>query len=292
MDTRQPADQRQSSFFGRLPTEISDLIYREAIADKPQPIEIIPLRVKESKALCGLEYLGTRPFRQFTYIGNECDLPYKQRQRNASIPYLNGLAQTCRLAYQESSHLLFQAHAFSFTWGVYLQGFIRDHRPIHLQSITELTVQDLSRPRPFSDDVDQGGGIQPRDLQLLKPFTGLRILSLDEASFDLTRLKDPRNYPRELIKGLARAGYVLESLQTIVVRSRIIDAQLNHYSQTAFDFDDIPGWVYSYSYSPTIDEERDWDNNFTETLQRVHGPPQPERDREQRIKAELANDIS
>ena len=211
---------------------------------------------------------------------------HKEHLYKKAVPYLNGLAQTCRLAYYASIHLLFQAHAFSLASRTHLHRFICDFRPIHLQSIRELTIKSLSLVG-FDPYSTRRYWVEPRDLKLLKPFTELRVLRLIEIHiWDDLRSLNPRYHARDLMIELVRACDALHSLQKIVIKSNDILSNLSQYSQLAFDYDDIPGWTYSLSY---ITRRLFRMIDLTEALERVHRPLWPKRCEKQPVKSEATS---
>ena len=171
-------------------------------------------------------------------------------QYDPSAAYLNGLAQTCRLAYYDSSHLLFQTHAFHFRSGSLLRKFISGSMPIHLQSIHELTVLSLTQSSLAAAlGLECARCLKPCDLKVLKPFPGLRILHLKDNSYRERYKYGAGKYSRKLMTALARASnaHNLESLQTVILTSVDYDHHRLKYAQLNLDFDDISGWVYSFS---------------------------------------------
>ena len=210
-----------------------------------------------------------------------------ERMKPVSLPYLNGLAQTCRLTFQESSHFLYQESHFSFENGTDLKIFIDHSLPVHMQAIKELTIKYISQSSP-GRNLANWYQVQPRDLKLLKPFAGLKILHPE----DYRNLKigdHPESRLRKLMIGLAKAAHKLDSLQTITVSSTELRRNTPRYPQNWLDADDSPGWVYSSSFVDMPKHRATVE--FIETLQRVHRPLWAERRGQAPLGKELASDI-
>ena len=250
--------------FFQLPAEIRELIYCEFVRHNSNIVmtfraAISPLRIRKSDDCSELSPpLGSEAYQALLRKYDE------NTMKSSFIPYLNGLAQTCRLAYQESSHVLYRQNHFSFSNADMLNNFVYSSLSSHVQAIQEITVTDLLSGR---------GNLRHlcfRRLKLLQPFKTLRILHLTEwrevPSVDTSKL-----YAERLMIGLVRVANTLEAFQKIIITSSEKREKMQEYSRIQLDFDRIPDWIYSYEFKPHP-EFSPLFVSLIETLERVHRP--------------------
>ena len=250
------SNQIQSPFF-RLPPELRTMIYKTCLS----------VRSKKRRNPDVISLISLDDAQHYSWYG-----------RSFSVSYLNPLAQSCRLAYQESSTLLYEQNHFIFESDRCLRKFIGSLQPIHIRSIQKLSVEYIARLFPFSGWTRPWWPrIHPETLDLLRlsDLSNLKFLHLEEHRVHLTERELVPRQPdtKKLMRDLVKMSRTLESLQTIVVRSQRRMQLMPHYMSVLFDFDDISGWVYSCSFVPST--PLGYSANLTETLQRVHRPLQP-----------------
>ena len=175
------------------------------------------------------------------------------------VPSLNGLSQSCRTAYTESSHLFYQLNSFKFSHVDLVQKFVRDTQLIHLQQIRELSL------KRFVLHVD--------NLEFLESFHGLKALHLTKHCnyWEYGRGNTTKPFMKRLM-GTARK---LKQLETITVKSQVFSNHLPHFLEMTLDFDHIPGWVLSCQtdYDGPVGPASGWQVvKVTFVLQRVYGP--------------------
>ena len=189
--------------------------------------------------------------------------------KSSFIPYLNGLAQTCRLAYKESSHILYQENRFSFDSAASLQCFAYRSLPSHVQAIQNLEVTGLTLPSKYGNPHHICLG----RLKLFQPFASLTTLYLKERR-ELFAENGPILYAEKLMIELVRVGNTMEALQTIFISSSEWASKIPLYSLIQLDFDRIPDWIYTdyFIQHPRLAPHQVW---LLETLKRVHRPLGP-----------------
>ena len=175
------------------------------------------------------------------------------------VPSLNGLSQSCRTAYIESSHLFYQLNSFKFSDAQDIEKFVGDTQPVHLQQIRKLTL------KRFVLNVD--------NLKFLDSFHSLKALHLkwycDYWEYGRGGTTKP------FMKCLVGAARKLKRLETITVKSQVFSNHLPHFLEMTLDFDHIPGWVLSCQtdYDGPVGPASGWQVvKVTFVLQRVYGP--------------------
>ena len=260
----EPCTTVSNSIWSQLPGELRDMVYKEFTGRDPAEIPM----TSRSSAL----YEIRRLHKGNTAHISESDTDLDDQNYGHLVPFLNGLAHTCRQAYLESSHLLYQQNQLKFKVEGDLRSFIYKLPPAQKQFVRKISVKAVLSLDP---PCEQGFECPscPNTFRLLKGFTGLKHIHMEE-----DRIFQPRQSAglpsRDLLHELVKFCRPLESLETIVITSREAENIMPQYAQNQIDFDTIPGWVYSFTFvirRPHLEVE------LTETLQRVHRPLQPER---------------
>ena len=254
-------DQSQSPLF-KMPREIRDIMYTCLSWSFPQMIVMTTRPIEASNSLWAKDEAPSQRSRARPPPG-----PLR-------LPYINGLAHTCRQAYEESSHILFQDHGFSLGSWQMLHLLTESFLPRNIQAIQELVIK--FHTLQLDRDLGRIDCYSLRNLKALQPFANLTTLNIRLVQ-DLEDVGDRGLNPKKLIKKVVKASATLEFLQTIVITSSELRALVRRYARMRLDFDDIPGWIYSFDSTEHPAKHRL--ALLIETLRRVHKPLWPPRKR-------------
>ena len=278
--TTQPCDEYQKYIFSlsakhnasefpffQLPCEVRNIIYHIFVQRDSNKIAITSRAVQDSFKRRKLSLpVGRNSSKASRTLPQRS---WGSMTKSNCLPYLNGLAQTCRLAYQESSHILYRKNHFSFSSAHMLREFIVRSSWSHVQAIQGMIVASLSY------EYASRRHICLRRLGYIQPFTNLKMLWLNEC-WDVLLADDSREYARGLMIWLVKVGNTMELLQKIVITSTEETANMPRRSRLGMDFQQIPDWVHSYTSKPDAMYPTT-EVHLTDTLERVYRPLHPAR---------------
>ena len=204
---------------------------------------------------------------------------YRSRKK-VNFCWIYGFTNTCRQAYIETRHLLYEDTGFITAGFDALNFLITTALPenlsliqdLHLKWLNKHAIKVLHRCQPHCSE-------EACWMRELRVFKGLRVLHImdhvDEYESNLQFLK--RNYSMSathpstsILRGLVRNGRDIASLQFIRISFFMHEMDFERFFRPNLDLDDIPGWVYSIEKGAFSVQRGK--NLFCETLQRIHGP--------------------
>ena len=270
--TSEKTSQQDSSYFFRLPCELRNRIYEEFVGKGRLLRVVIRKEVEASILSTGRSYeVDPKEESQDSFKKRRSDARYEQKP--VVLQYPNGLSQTCRQAYLESNHLLYQRNSFSLSHYDGLSWwFVSKVHLASLQQIRQLSIElfKLLSPEEHSPGSSMCLACHSK-LKLLRNFEELAILRLDFQWLEIVQpLKESR---KAFMKGLLFAVFLLKQLRLITVTSLVGVIDVQQYLRVALNDDDIPGWIYACERTrKRLDY---YVCEIIETLQRIHDPVWP-----------------